>query len=87
MRRELSSVAGTVELSRPRETRPNDTPQQLGQWFDKRDEDVDRMVKERTALAALKVRWIEHHKLTGHHPAGRIVPPEIRPQATDYVAS
>lgn len=63
-----------VELSRRTKPGPNATPQELAEWFDRRDEDADRRIRERTALSTLKDRLIEHQKLTGHHIALPISP-------------
>jgi hypothetical protein len=69
-----------VESSHRTKRGPNATPQQLTEWFDLRDEDDARRRRERTTLSTLKVRLIEHQKLTGHHlplllPPGGLINP------------
>ena len=42
------------------------TPQQIVEWFDKREEDEDYKTRVRPALSRVKQRLIEHQRSTGH---------------------
>jgi len=56
-----------VEVSRKTKPGPNATPQELGAWFDERDQDQDYTTRVRAKLSTLKRRLIEHQQLTGHN--------------------
>lgn len=56
-----------VAISRQTKLGPDASPQQLGAWFDGRDEDQDYKTRVRAALSTLKRSLIEHQQLTGHN--------------------
>jgi len=55
-----------VEISRQSKPGPDATPQQLGAWFERRDECEEYVKRVRPALPSLKRRLIEHQRVTGH---------------------
>jgi hypothetical protein len=56
-----------VDSSHRTKPAPGATGQQLAAWFDDRDQNEDETMRVRPALlATLRLRLMEHQKLTGH---------------------
>ena len=55
-----------VKFSRQSKPRPNATPEQLAEWFDRREVDKTYVQRVRPGLSTLRARWAEHQKMTAH---------------------